>query len=77
MCFELLINDNSVRDTKIIPVNRFITQKYTAELIYVDSANVQRWVTVIYASDTSYYVQGSSNIVTNTKVHITGMKACF
>ena len=75
LCFELLVNDTSVRDTIIVPVNRFVAHNYTIELSYVDSANTQRWVDVFYASDTTFYLVGSSNIVSNTKVHITGMLA--
>lgn len=76
LCFELLINGNSVRASIIIPSNRFVVQGYTVELSYVDSSNVQRWVSVTYKSDTSFYMVGSSNIVANnTRVHITGLKA--
>ena len=76
LCFELLINGNSVRASIIIPSNRFIVQGYTVELFYVDSINVQRWIDVTYKSDTSFYMVGSSNIVeNNTRVHITGLKA--
>lgn len=76
LCFELLINGNSVRASIIIPSNRFIVQGYTVELSYVDSSNVQRWVSVTYKSDTSFHMVGSSNIIANnTRVHITGLKA--
>lgn len=75
LCFELLINGNSVRDTKLIPRIRFTDQAYAVELIYVDSANVQRWINVIFNDDTSFYMVGSDNIVTNTRVAITGLKA--
>ena len=75
LCFELLINGNTVRVSMTVVANRFYNQGYTVELFYVDSANVQRWVDIMYASDTSFYMIGSSNIIANnTRVHITGSK---
>ena len=75
LCFELLINSNYVRATMSIPRERFTNQGFTVELFYVDSINTQRWVDIIYKSDTSFYMVGSSNIVANTRVSITGLKA--
>jgi hypothetical protein len=75
LCFELLINNNSVRASILIPRIRFTDQAYTVELTYVDSANVQRWIDVIFKDDTSFYMVGSSNIVEKTRVAITGLKA--
>ena len=59
----------------LIPRIRFTDQAFTVELFYVDSANVQRWIDVIYNNDTSFYMVGSSNIVQNARVAITGLKA--
>ena len=75
LCFELLINSNSVRASIVIPRTRFTNHKYSVELTYVDSTNTQRWVNVAYNSDTSFYLQGSSNILADTRVQISGMMA--
>ena len=75
LCFELLINSNTVRASIVVPRTRFAEQKYNIELTYVDSSNVQRWISVEYNDDTSFYMQGSSNIVADTRVQISGMKA--
>lgn len=75
LCFELLINSNTVRASIVIPRTRFTNHKYNIELTYVDSTNTQRWVSVEYISDTSYYMQGSSNISSDTRVQISGMIA--
>jgi hypothetical protein len=75
LCFELLINGNYVRSSIIIPARRFFGNNYTVELFYVDSANTQRWIDVIYNNDTSFYMVGSSNISPETRVAITGLKA--
>lgn len=73
--FELLVNNKTVRDTKLVPRNRFTDHSYIVILSYVDSANVQRWVEVTFNDDTSFYMIGSSNIADNTNVVITGLKA--
>ena len=70
--FELIVN-NLIRDTKTMPRRRFNT--YSAELAFVDSAKTQCWANVAFVSDTSYYVQGSSNLPNNAVICITGMKA--
>ena len=75
LCFELLINSNTIRASMVMPRTRFTEHKYNIELTYVDSTNTQRWVSVEYNSDTSYYMHGSSNISTDTRVSITGMMA--
>lgn len=75
LCFELLINSNTIRASMVMPRTRFTEHKYNIELTYVDSTNIQRWVSVEYNSDTSYYMYGSSNISTDTRVSITGMMA--
>lgn len=77
LCFELLINSNYVRATMTIPRDRFTEQGFVVELFYVDSINTQRWVDIIYESDTSFYMVGSSNIVANTRVSITGLIAKY
>lgn len=68
-----LLTPGYVRDTKLIPRRRFST--YSGELTYVNSANVQFWCNVAFASDTTYYVQGSSNLPSNAVICITGQKA--
>lgn len=75
LCFELLINSNSVRASIVVPRTRFTDHKYNIELTYVDSTNTQRWVSITYNSDTSYYMQGSNNMVADTRVSISGMMA--
>lgn len=75
LCFELLINSNSVRASIVVPRTRFTVHKYNIELTYVDSTNTQRWVSVGYNSDTSFYMHGSSNISADTRVQISGMMA--
>lgn len=70
--FELIVN-TLIRASFSLPRRRFGT--YSVELTYVDSTKTQYWVNVAFASDTSYYVQGSSNIGTKAYVCITGMKA--
>ena len=75
LCFELLVNSNSVRASIVIPRTRFVRDRYNVELTYVDSTNTQRWVSITYNSDTSYYMYGSSNISIDTRVQISGMVA--
>ena len=70
--FELIVG-NLIRASFSLPRRRFST--YSVELTYVDSTKTQFWVNVAFASDTSYYIQGSSNIASKTYVCITGMKA--
>ena len=70
--FELIVG-NLIRASFSLPRRRFGT--YSAELTYVDSTKTQYWVNVAWASDTSYIVQGSSNIPSNAYVCITGMVA--
>lgn len=70
--FELIVG-NLVRETHTVPRRRF--GSYSIELAYVDSNKTQYWVNVAWASDTSYVVQGSSNIGSNAYVCITGLKA--
>lgn len=75
LCFELLVNSNTVRASIVVPRTRFTRGKYSIELTYVDSTNTQRWVSITYNSDTSYYMYGSSNISIDTRVQISGMVA--
>lgn len=70
--FELIVG-NLIRASFSLPRRRFST--YSVELTYVDSTKTQYWVNVAFASDTSYYVQGSSNIPSTACVCITGMVA--
>ena len=62
-----------IRETHSIPRKRFGT--YSAELAFVNSAKTQYWANVAFATDTSYYVQGSSNLGTDAFICITGLKA--
>ena len=70
--FELIVG-GLIRETHTIPRRRFST--YSVELAYVNSANTQFWCNVAFSTDTSYYVQGSSNLGNNAYVCITGLKA--
>ena len=60
----------SVRNTITIP--RLIFEQQNIELMYVDSANTQRYVTFKRNSDTSFKVKGSTNTANDATFGIYG-----